>query len=198
MKLLIRYTSVLIFIIAVVSCEISSPSAVDHSADSLVTPALYVKDSTPVTEQKSIPENAVDSSIRTGKTTPAELVGYAQTLIGVPYVYGSTNPAVGFDCSGFITYVFNHFNIAVPRSSVDFTGVGETVNVADALQGDLILFTGTNPMEANVGHMGIVISNDTNEGLKFIHATSGKAMSVTISPLSEQYKKRFVRVARIF
>src|SRR5436190_23132267 len=53
--------------------------------------------------------------INTNTTTPEELISYAQTLIGTPYKYASTDPSVGFDCSGFITYVFNHFNISVPR-----------------------------------------------------------------------------------
>jgi cell wall-associated NlpC family hydrolase len=56
-------------------------------------------------------------SINTGKTTPVELVTFARTLTGTPYKYGSTDPAQGFDCSGFVTYVFNHFGIVVPRSS---------------------------------------------------------------------------------
>lgn len=128
--------------------------------------------------------------------TRQELVGYAKTLIGVPYKYASTNPADGFDCSGFITYVFNHFNIEVPRSSVDFTNVGKEVNTKDALEGDLILFTGTNDSIRIVGHMGIVTENaDT---LKFIHSTSGKAMGVTISGLNGYYERRFVKVVRVF
>jgi cell wall-associated NlpC family hydrolase len=111
-------------------------------------------------------------------------------------VYASTNPKVGFDCSGFITYVFNHFGIAVPRSSVDFTGVGKTIPVPEAKRGDLILFTGTDSTERVVGHMGLVVAN--GDELEFIHSTSGKAMGVTITPLNAYYKKRFVRVARIF
>jgi cell wall-associated NlpC family hydrolase len=135
--------------------------------------------------------------ITTGQTRPDSLVAFAKTLLGTPYVYASTDPRVGFDCSGFITYVFKHFNIAVPRSSVDFTNVGQTVSVAEAKKGDLILFTGTSPSELGIGHMGLVISNDQGE-LQFIHATSGKAMAVAITPLNEQYKKRFVRISRIF
>ena len=46
--------------------------------------------------------------------------------------------------------------------------------------------------------MGIVVSNGIADGLQFIHATSGRAMAVTISKLNEQYTKRFVRVSRIF
>ena len=113
----------------------------------------------------------------------------------IPYKYASTDPSIGFDCSGFITYVFNHFGIKVPRSSVDFTNVGNEINWHQAKEGDLILFTGTVDSIRIVGHMGIVTENaDT---LKFIHATSGRANGVTISALQGYYEKRFIKVIRI-
>jgi cell wall-associated NlpC family hydrolase len=140
----------------------------------------------------------IDTSINTGKIHPDELIRFAETLTGIPYIWASSDPKVGFDCSGFITYVFTHFNIRVPRSSIDFMNIGRTIPVADAKRGDLILFTGTNPMEKNIGHMGLVVSNHPVEGLQFIHATSGKAMSVTVTTLNDGYKKRFVRISRIF
>src|SRR5690606_25675546 len=100
------------------------------------------------------------------------------------------------DCSGFITYVFNHFNVEVPRSSVDFTNKGEALEEAEARRGDIILFTGTNPEETFVGHMGLIISNNDN-GLRFIHSTSGKAKSVTITQLNPYYRNRLVGFRRI-
>ncbi len=130
------------------------------------------------------------------KITPQELVGFAKTLIGIPYKYASTDPTIGFDCSGFITFVFNHFDIVVPRSSIDFTDIGNKVDLANAKEGDLILFTGTVDSIRTVGHMGIVTENiDT---LKFIHSTSGRANSVTISNFTDHYKNRFVKVIRVF
>lgn len=135
--------------------------------------------------------------IETGNTKPADVLAFAKTLIGVPYLYASTNPAKGFDCSGFITYVFNHFNIAVPRSSVDFTNVGTEVDYQNAKPGDLILFTGTDSTIRIVGHMGIV-ENVDNGILKFIHSTSGKAKGVVITEFGNYYKSRFVKVIRIF
>ena len=137
------------------------------------------------------------SQINTGNTSPAELVKYAETLIGIPYLYGSTNPQKGFDCSGFITYVFNHFNISVPRSSIEFTNIAEEIPVVKSKPGDLILFTGTDRTERSVGHMGIIISNDAIQTL-FIHSTSGKANGVTITPLNDYYKGRFMKVIRVF
>ncbi len=135
--------------------------------------------------------------INTGNVNPEALVQFAETLKGVPYKYGSTDPRTGFDCSGFITYVFNHFNLKVPRSSVDFSAMERSIELTEAKRGDIVLFTGTNPQERTVGHMGIVVSN--NNGLvEFIHSTSGKAHGVTVSPLSDYYKTRYMRTIRVF
>jgi cell wall-associated NlpC family hydrolase len=135
-------------------------------------------------------------NINTKNVDPNAIVNFAQTLLGTPYLYGSTNPNRGFDCSGFITYVFNHFGISVPRSSIDFTGVGKEILVANAKRGDIILFTGTDPTERFVGHMGIVISN--TDSLRFIHSSSGKANGVTITPLNKYYLGRFMKTIRVF
>lgn len=135
--------------------------------------------------------------ISTGNTQPAELVDFAKNFIGVPYVYASSNPTTGFDCSGFITYVFNHFNIPVPRSSAGFTNVPHEVPIEDAKAADLILFTGTDSTIRIVGHMGIVVWSNSHD-LLFIHSSSGKANGVTITPLNDYYKGRFVKIVRVF
>ena len=135
--------------------------------------------------------------IKTGSTVPDSLVAFGKSLVGIRYLYASSDPAKGFDCSGFITYVFNHFGIAVPRSSVDFTNVGLEIPMEVVSPGDLILFTGTDSTTGIIGHMGIVESNE-HGNLLFLHATSGKAYGVTISPLKGYYETRFVKVIRVF
>lgn len=126
-----------------------------------------------------------------------QIVDFAKTLMGTPYLYGSTDPAQGFDCSGFITYVFNHFNFKVPRSSVEFTNRGQEVPASSAQPGDLILFTGTDSAVRVVGHMGIVIERNSAGELQFIHSSSGKANGVTISPLKGYYEGRFMKVISV-
>jgi cell wall-associated NlpC family hydrolase len=137
------------------------------------------------------------TAIHTKNIHPQQVVEFAKTLIGIPYRYASTDPKIGFDCSGFITYVFNHFNIIVPRSSIDFTNVGKEVSPQAAKAGDLILFTGTDSTERFVGHMGLVISNENGQ-LNFIHSSSGKKNGVIITPLSDYYKSRYMKTVRIF
>jgi cell wall-associated NlpC family hydrolase len=145
----------------------------------------------------SVNYNYAALEISTGNTTPQELLNFANTLIGTPYKYASIDPAIGFDCSGFITYVFNHFKIAVPRSSIDFTNVRRAIPLEQAKPGDLILFTGTDSTIREVGHMGIITSAQPAD-IKFIHSTSGKVHGVTITPLNAYYMGRFVKVIRVF
>lgn len=135
--------------------------------------------------------------INTGYTTPGEIINYAKTFIGTPYRYAHANPEIGFDCSGFVMYVFNHFNITVPRKSTYYTYAGMQVKEKDARPGDIILFTGTNKKIRVVGHMGIV--EDNNEGkLSFLHASSGKEYAVTRSVLENSYRGRLIKIIRVF
>jgi len=126
----------------------------------------------------------------------ADLIAFAQTLKGTPYKYACSDPEKGFDCSGFVQYVFNHFQIAVPRSSIDFTRIGKTVDLKSAMPGDLILFTGTNSKVRRVGHVGII--THASDSVVFIHASSGKKThAVTETALNPHYKKRFIKVVRM-
>ncbi len=179
------------------SCKDSPKQLSDDSRDTI---APQINDFAPATDSQTIFTGSMDEIqkeiLPISRTTPHELVQFAKTLIGIPYKYASIDPLKGFDCSGFITYVFNHFNIEVPRSSVDFTNVGKEVNKRNAKEGDLVLFTGTIDSIHIVGHMGIVTQN--SDTLKFIHSTSGRANGVTISKLDDHYKRRFVKVIRVF
>ncbi len=185
----------LIFILWYLSCDRDFPEK-QSTAPASEKPVATTDTIAKVDSIEPVTFSPPPVPVNTENATPENIVAYAKTLVGVPYKYASTDPAQGFDCSGFITYVFSHFNIKVPRSSVEFTNVGEDVRLPLAKTGDLILFTGTDTAIRIVGHMGIVTENaDT---LKFIHSTSGKQYGVTITPLSAYYMKRFVKVVRIF
>src|SRR5258708_21373804 len=99
-------------------------------------------------------KNHADSLVLQVDNIAQQFVDYAKTLIGTPYVWGSVNPKIGVDCSGFVNYVSNHFGIAVPRTSTQFTNLGLEVKPEEAEAGDIILFTGSNAKKRKVGHMG--------------------------------------------
>jgi lipoprotein Spr len=126
-----------------------------------------------------------------------DLLNFAQTLIGTRYRSASSSPVHGFDCSGFVSYVFKNFDFDVPRSSREFIDVGEKVTLEDAKPGDVILFTGTSKRSRKIGHVAIVMSNDAGSELTFIHSTSGKEHGVTITTMDERYKRRFVQIIRL-
>jgi cell wall-associated NlpC family hydrolase len=191
-----------LFLFLFTSCDLLSIKEKSGPiTDTIIHPDTLRADTSKPALIKSLGDFKNDSSlhlaIRASGVTPEKLVDFSKTMIGTPYKYGSIDPAQGFDCSGFITYVFNHFNISIPRSSRDFENVGNPVAVQFCKPGDLILFTGTDSTERTIGHMGIIVSNEEGN-VEFIHSSSGKVYGVVITPLNNYYKGRFIKVIRVF
>ncbi len=125
-----------------------------------------------------------------------KLIAYAKEYLGINYKYASNNPKKGFDCSGFVNYVFKHFDIKVPRSSGQFKNIGKTVKPEAFQKGDILVFYGYKDTKS-IGHVGIICEADGMNS-KFIHASSGKEYAVTISDLnSKMYTKRFYKCVSI-
>ncbi|MFF5993816.1 LysM peptidoglycan-binding domain-containing protein [Lysinibacillus sp. KU-BSD001] len=116
----------------------------------------------------------------------SKTVELAHSLLGTPYAYGG-NSVNGFDCSGFINYIYTNTGIDITRkSSLDYF-MNDTTIVANPLPGDIVFFKNT--YIATISHMGIYIGDN-----QFIHAgTSG----VEISNLSYDYwDERYVAFKR--
>lgn len=127
------------------------------------------------------------------------LVAFAKKLLGTRYCYANCTPQKGFDCSGFVYYVYGHFNMKVPRASMDYEKQGKIVDPDSARPGDIIVFTGTNAKVKKPGHVGIILS-EPGEEMTFIHSSSGKkANGVIISSYtcSPYYKHRFIKIVRM-
>lgn len=145
----------------------------------------------------NLPKEVKDAEGRNQSgTNSTSLIDFAKSMLGIPYRYATSNPKVGFDCSGFVSYVFSNFGFKVPRSSVEFSSTGKEVSLENAKVGDVLIFTGSNPRVRRIGHVGIIYSIDS-DGIKFIHASSGKAHGVTITPLDGYYKSRFIKAVTI-
>jgi cell wall-associated NlpC family hydrolase len=112
------------------------------------------------------------------------VVRYAKRFIGVRYVYGGSSPRAGFDCSGFVRYVYAHFGVSLPHSSYAQFDDGRRVSRGSLRPGDLVFFDG-------VGHVGLYVGNG-----RFIHAPH-TGTRVQISPLAGWYSTRFSGARRL-
>jgi len=121
-----------------------------------------------------------------------ELIAFAKQFVGTPYRRAGADPKKGFDCSGFVSYIFRHFNIILPRSSREYKSLGTTLKPEEFKVGDVIVFYGFRD-RSHIGHVGIICEADGMNS-RFIHASSGKVHSVTISRLAQEgYRARFYK-----
>ena len=113
-----------------------------------------------------------------------KVVNYARRFLGVPYSYGGSSPRYGFDCYGFVRYVYNHFGISLPHSSWGDMVRGKGVARNNLLPGDILFFNGG-------GHVGIYVGNG-----RFIHAPHTGTV-VRISTLTGWYSGRYDGARRL-
>lgn len=117
------------------------------------------------------------------------ILATAKSYLGVPYRWGGSSPTTGFDCSGYIQYVFNQNGISLPRISRDQYTVGTSVSF-DALQpGDLIFFSIAK--NGIVDHDGIYVGNG-----QFINASTSKG--VTIYTMGPYWKSVYLGAKRVY
>ena len=119
------------------------------------------------------------ASTSSASGTRQQIVDYAATLLGCKYVYGGNSPS-GFDCSGYVKYVFAHFGVNLSRTSASQYSNSVRISKSDLNVGDLVFFSQTRG-SSKVGHVGIYVG-----GGQFIHAASpGKG--VRYDSLSDSY-----------
>lgn len=150
--------------------------------------------STPTTQQTA----SSTQDIATVSTKTDSLVAFALSLEGIPYVYAGKS-LEGFDCSGFTYFVYNKFGFEIPAGSANQYLVGEPVEVTEIQKGDLVFFTGTQKGDRSVGHVGIVVSEETEGEIEFVHSSSGGGgRGVTTNSLEHpHYKARFLGARRV-
>lgn len=127
-------------------------------------------------------------SIGTGSAFAAtSLDSTIDNLLGIDYKYGGTTTK-GFDCSGFVGYVFDKFKIDLPRTSSSMYAEGSKVKREDLRSGDLVFF---NTSGKGVSHVGIYVGNN-----KFAHASTSKGTRIDSLGM-DYYNDRYVGAKRI-
>jgi cell wall-associated NlpC family hydrolase len=124
--------------------------------------------------------------------TQRGIIPVAKSKLGAPYRYGKAGEN-SFDCSGFVYYVYKRNGILIPRTSKAQSKMrGQKIFNKYLLKpGDILFFDTAD--RGYVNHSGIYLGD-----MRFIHASSGKAHSVTISRLDRGfYKNRFLWAIRV-
>lgn len=120
--------------------------------------------------------------------SPSAVVRTAESLLGVPYRAGGADPR-GFDCSGFIHYVYARHGISLPRNVRQQWGAGREIARGALRPGDLLFFTTTGPGPT---HVTLAVDHD-----RFIHAPNSRGL-VRIESLSSAYwARRFLGARRL-
>lgn len=192
--------------------QISGPTSVTPVAATIpasgsVTASLAIPASGGIPASVAVDVATSDTTARTGAfemiTAPIEsliqsstdlvrhqVIEMAKQYLGIRYVRGGQSEK-GFDCSGFVSYVYSKLGLKIPRSSAQQSVAGQKIAKDATKAGDLVFFftRGKNI----ISHVGIYIGDN-----KFIHAaSSGKG--VIISSLNEPYwKSRFSKAASFF
>jgi len=138
--------------------------------------------------------NTANSSANNGGATASgsrqQIVDYAATLLGTPYVYGGSSPK-GFDCSGFTQYVYAHFNISLPHSSSSqYKSSVTKISRSELQPGDLVFFSNGG---SGVGHVGIYVGNGN-----FIHSPRPGRSVCYDSMDSSYYSSHYIGAGTVF
>ncbi|NEM97832.1 C40 family peptidase [Pontibacter burrus] len=136
----------------------------------------------------SMPDN------RENAAAAQPIINYALSLMGSPYKYAGTTPD-GFDCSGFITHVFDKYAVSLPHSSEMQADEGVNVPKNEAAPGDLVIFTGTNATDRTPGHVGIVIS-EPGDTISFVHSSSNGGVKIS-KVQGTRYDDRYLQIRRV-
>lgn len=167
---------------AVKSFQRENSLDVDGIAGPLTLKALF--DSSAEAKPDEEPETPDEPSDETEKLID-ELLAYAKTFLGTPYVYGANGPD-SFDCTGYTCYVFKHFGYTLPRTAYNqgYSNYAPKIEkISDLKPGDLVFFNTINDNDLS-DHAGIYLGDNM-----FIHCNSGSSMQVVIQDITNSYYK---------
>ncbi len=137
----------------------------------------------------SVPPSAAGAKPAIANEWGDRLVTRAMNYLGTPYRYGGTSPQTGFDCSGFVYYLYGAvFGQRIPRMPHDMVRQGTPVARNDLQRGDLVLFG----YRGAFTHIGIYAGND-----QFVHATHRGSPVMVTNLDADYYRQRYITAVRL-
>ena len=152
-------------------------------------PTAAPSEPVPTSPPGAVPERAEAPVAEPVEALPVpSLVGTALALRGIPYRNGGTDPS-GFDCSGFVQYVFAKSGLALPREVRDQYRTGDEIRLYEVEAGDLLFFE---TVTRGASHVGMAIG-----GGRFVHAPSSRGVVRVESYGASYWTRRFVGAKRV-
>ncbi|HEV2712657.1 MAG TPA: NlpC/P60 family protein, partial [Gaiellaceae bacterium] len=149
----------------------------------LAAPQPLIPELAPASTEQSVSVEAPSPLPSAPPPRYGGVVGIAMQYLGTPYVYGGASPS-GFDCSGFVMYVYGQVGVSLPHNAAAQYGYGTPVDRSQLQPGDLVFFNG-------LGHNGIYIG-----GGSFIHSPHTGDV-VKISSMTGWYASTYVGARRL-
>lgn len=113
------------------------------------------------------------SSSSSSTSLGTQIANYGMSFVGYPYVYGGTSPS-GFDCSGFVQYIYRQFGYSINRTATAQLANGYYVSYDSLIPGDLVFFGSG----SSASHVGMYIG-----GGEFVHAANSRSRRQDLEPL---------------
>lgn len=143
-----------------------------HAEDAAQVPA----------EETTVEQPSSPSSVQ-------QLLNYAVGLTGTRYKFGGKSPETGFDCSGYVRYVFKQVGgLSLPHNALAISKVGRKISTTELRPGDLVFF---NTLRRSISHVGIYLGDN-----RFVHASSTRSGVVEVSDLRDSYWAKTFNGAR--
>lgn len=162
-----------------------------HRAEYLARMAASARQRAERIAQAKEAAKKVGKTYKVSEIDKQKLLEDAKYFKGGKYVWGGTTPE-GFDCSGYVQYLYRKHNINLPRTAWGQSKKGQIVGKDNLQKGDLLFFLTDKKRGIPITHVGIYIGNGN-----FIHAAS-KKKGIIISPITHgSYAKTFVSARRV-
>lgn len=127
------------------------------------------------------------------ETVIDSVIKYGKKFLGLKYKYGGYTEQ-GFDCSGYVSYIFHKNGYTFPRSSSGMAVVGEKIDFKDARKGDFIYFKGRSTKTSRVGHVALIIAADS--GIITMMHSCQRGVLIEKYNNNDYYKTRFLMCRR--
>lgn len=168
----------------------NSWSTINYNGKIAYVSSTYLQSAEPDSNENN--NNNANNNTNTVSKDASQVIAYAKTLLGKPYVWGAQGPS-SFDCSGFTYYVFkNKADIVLPRTSSLQSQYGTAVSKSNLKAGDLVFFDTNGVNDGVVSHVGLYIGDG-----QMIHASYSQKKIVIANFNDSYYQKTYVNARRV-